>query len=142
VTAIQDIRESLEYSALFNLICILVPLGKIGASLYVLLSMNYPCFGVKHIWLVSMLFHDFLYAYIICIKLQIVVAMAQLESNNPNDPNANQGNNAHVAIEMGHPNQNAPAAENPHLRRQHSGTHAAEILAKRERVISLQSFCM
>jgi len=102
--------------------------------------MNYPCFGVKHIWLISMLFHDILYAYIICIKLQIVVAMAQLDSSGPRDSHANNENNDHVGIEMGHPNQHH-STENNHNRQQ-GGMHAAEILAKRERVISLQSFCM
>jgi len=141
MTAIQDIQESLEYSALFNLVCVLVPLGKIGATLYVLLSMNYPCFGVKQIWLTSMLFHDILYAYIIILKLQIVIAMVQLDSANPNAPgSAGSAGIRHdvpigsVGIEIGNHHHGGNAQNNP--------VHAADILAKRERVISLQSFCL
>jgi len=89
-----DFRSNLTYSVKWNVMLLLVSLGKVAASVAVLATSPF-CLGAYQVWIILMALHDVFYSLMIITTIQLIRrvngAMASLPSDDA-DPASQQEN--------------------------------------------------
>jgi len=153
---IEELQNTFQYSKVYNLIIFLIPSAKFLISLIVLIFGEYKCIGNKHIWLMCMMLHDALHAFIIILRLDIIFSLNRLNSvgNSEWSRNNHSQNPIHQEIQLSErsgvlipqeQNEEEINSED-HNYQQYNlnnerSTHTLQIVTKRQRVAKFTTLC-